>query len=118
MRKREDLTGKTFNLLTVLRHVAGQHWLCRCQCGAEATVLSYALKSGNTKSCGCLRSGRPAAPIPVYGLGLPWGVSAVKIDDVLYFIVWDMRNPNVHKERARFASKEAAIAWHEANPQK
>ena len=28
--------------------------LCRCDCGKEKTVFLSALKSGNTKSCGCL----------------------------------------------------------------
>lgn len=29
-------------------------WLCLCNCGRETIVLSESLKSGNTKSCGCL----------------------------------------------------------------
>lgn len=29
-------------------------WKCRCDCGAQITVCAGALKSGNTKSCGCL----------------------------------------------------------------
>lgn len=29
--------------------------LCMCQCGAETYVLPYKLKSGHTKSCGCLQ---------------------------------------------------------------
>jgi hypothetical protein len=55
-----DLTGKTFNRLTVLSHAgpgkrAGQHlWLCRCSCGNQKEVLGNSLRSGNTQSCGCL----------------------------------------------------------------
>lgn len=30
-------------------------WICRCDCGAEVIVFGYALKNGNTKSCGCLQ---------------------------------------------------------------
>lgn len=30
-------------------------WLCRCECGNEIKVTAYRLKSGNTKSCGCLK---------------------------------------------------------------
>lgn len=31
-------------------------WKCRCDCGNETVVLASSLKSGNTKSCGCIRS--------------------------------------------------------------
>lgn len=30
-------------------------WLCRCDCGTERYVLERSLKSGGSKSCGCLR---------------------------------------------------------------
>lgn len=33
-----------------------KYFLCRCDCGKEKVVNIYALKSGNTKSCGCLHS--------------------------------------------------------------
>ena len=36
----------------------GAFWLCRCQCGAEKPVRAAALRSGNTKSCGCLKLDR------------------------------------------------------------
>lgn len=29
-------------------------WLCACDCGAQTTLKTQALVSGNTKSCGCL----------------------------------------------------------------
>jgi hypothetical protein len=57
-----DLTGKTFGRLTVLRYVSaarnGHHWMCRCECGNEKLVLGHSMSSGNTKSCGCLSPGR------------------------------------------------------------
>lgn len=55
-----DLTGQRFGRLIVLQD-AGRSttqtvlWRCRCDCGAETTVLSGALRSGHTKSCGCLQ---------------------------------------------------------------
>lgn len=55
--KMHDLTGRKFSRLTPMRPVAGfkpTTWLCRCDCGAEVTVRAGNLKSGNTKSCGCL----------------------------------------------------------------
>ena len=63
--KFEDLTGKTFNNLTVLsrigREAVGsngqttQLWRCKCDCGNIVNVNSRSLKSGNTKSCGCIQ---------------------------------------------------------------
>jgi hypothetical protein len=53
------MIGKQFNRLTILsfshydkRH--RKHYLCKCECGKEKTVQISLLKSGNTKSCGCL----------------------------------------------------------------
>ena len=54
-----DLTGKKFNRLTVMYrngHRSDVHilWHCKCDCGNEVDVGGNSLKSGNTKSCGCL----------------------------------------------------------------
>lgn len=55
----KDITGQTFQRLTVLRYVGpdryGQAiWLCRCACGKEALRRGGALRSGRVQSCGCL----------------------------------------------------------------
>jgi len=60
MRKKIDLTGKRFGNLIVLYDVGERRrgyvvWRCKCECGNHTSVLSYRLKSGNTKSCGCLK---------------------------------------------------------------
>ena len=60
-----DLTGQTFNMLTVLRQAEdkvygdGRHysaWWCKCGCGNpnEVYATGYDLVSGHKKSCGCL----------------------------------------------------------------
>lgn len=62
MNKR-DLTGQRFGKLTVLRRAdapqdgkpSGDRWVCRCDCGGEASVLGANLVRGHTKSCGCLK---------------------------------------------------------------
>lgn len=63
-RQKLDLTGQRYGKLTVLRPAPNigrrTAWLCRCDCGNEAVVLSGRLRSGHTSSCGCLGSG--AAP--------------------------------------------------------
>lgn len=57
-----DMTGETCGYLTVIEKApsrvspSGNHvtrWKCRCVCGKEFDVDAYALRSGNTKSCGC-----------------------------------------------------------------
>lgn len=57
---RRDLTGQKFGRLTVVSHVGwtpGAHstWACVCDCGTNHTAIGNALKSGTTKSCGCLK---------------------------------------------------------------
>ena len=58
-----DLTGKRFVRLKVLeyshskkyKHCTKVYWRCICDCGNECVVCSDRLRSGKTKSCGCLR---------------------------------------------------------------
>lgn len=59
MGKFEDLTGKKFNRLTVLglgeRNSCNQvQWKCKCDCGNIVLATTTYLKTGHTKSCGCL----------------------------------------------------------------
>jgi hypothetical protein len=58
----EDLTGKKFNMLTVLKKTEKRkskggktltYWHCRCECGKEKSVNANTLKRGRVKSCGC-----------------------------------------------------------------
>jgi hypothetical protein len=55
-----DLSGQRFGRLTAVRP-AGKYgrcvrWLCRCDCGQHVEVVSRNLRSGNSRSCGCLLS--------------------------------------------------------------
>lgn len=56
----ENLTGRQFGRLTVLYRTKSSNgstlWVCKCSCKEESyTVISSShLKSGHTKSCGCL----------------------------------------------------------------
>jgi len=58
--RRINLVGKKFGRLTVLSSTElfnnhGQlFWTCRCRCGRIKEVLGCNLRSGNSKSCGCL----------------------------------------------------------------
>lgn len=59
MRKKLDLTGQRYGMLTVVQEVdqikTKRRWLCQCDCGEETIVLMDSLRSGNTKSCGCYK---------------------------------------------------------------
>lgn len=54
----KDLTGMQFGLLTVRERVGKirdrSTWLCDCKCGGTKIVKGNHLRSGYTKSCGCL----------------------------------------------------------------
>jgi hypothetical protein len=60
-----DLTGERYGRLVVMRsdgvhrYPSGQTarwWMCQCDCGNLARVRDRTLRSGLTRSCGCLRS--------------------------------------------------------------
>lgn len=56
----EDLMGRVFGMLTVKRFAEKRgihyYWECVCSCGKETLVDGYNLRSGKTRSCGCLRA--------------------------------------------------------------
>ena len=54
-----NLTGQKFGRLTVIKSTSERKngcivWECQCDCGNIVKVSSHSLKTGNTKSCGCL----------------------------------------------------------------
>ncbi len=56
-----NLMGLRFNRLLVLHKAPKKqfpllHWACICDCGKQAFVTGSQLRSGNTGSCGCLRT--------------------------------------------------------------
>jgi len=55
-----DLTGERYGRLMALTYVGvdknrNSTWLCECTCGKTTIVSSKSLRSGNTRSCGCLK---------------------------------------------------------------
>lgn len=63
-----DEVGHRFGKLIVVCRAGNDYpvrWRCRCDCGNETIVRAEALRSGNTRSCGCLHE-------------LPFGVSALR----------------------------------------
>lgn len=60
MRLTQDLIGQRFGRLVVIakasKHSYNQNfWHCRCDCGKETIVTTSHLRSGHSKSCGCLQ---------------------------------------------------------------
>jgi hypothetical protein len=55
-----DLTGKRFNMLTVLRFLEvrnkNAYWECKCDCGNLHAAAGADIKRGQIKSCGCSKS--------------------------------------------------------------
>lgn len=56
---RINIEGQRFGRWTVIERdntiTTTVAWRCRCECGVEKTVRSSVLRSGKSKSCGCLR---------------------------------------------------------------
>ena len=91
MGKLEDLSGKRFGKLTVIKRVddyvspSGRHqakWLCQCDCGNTACITRSQLKSGKTKSCGCYQKQMASDANKTHGLS----------KERLYYIWKDMRS--------------------------
>lgn len=66
----KDLTGQQFGFLTILYELPERidhHcvWRCKCQCGNETNIMGKHLLSGQTKSCGCLKSTGEALVVQV-----------------------------------------------------
>lgn len=54
-----NLIGQKFSRLKVLSRAENSkrgntRWLCLCKCGVRKVIRGGSLKSGNTRSCGCL----------------------------------------------------------------
>lgn len=64
--------GNTYGYLTVIERAENTkegraQWFCRCKCGNTTIVLGKHLRSGNTKSCGCLKKENPGARADLTG---------------------------------------------------
>lgn len=71
-----DLTGQRFNRLVAVATVRtaenGKVWFCKCDCGNDVETTANRLTTGNTKSCGCLRSEYVSAKNRTHGFASGW----------------------------------------------
>lgn len=56
-KKGESLVGKVFDRLTVIEEDKARdgYYICECECGTIKSISQQLLKSGHSKSCGCIR---------------------------------------------------------------
>ena len=57
----KDITGQRFGNLIALENIGSNIkgnalWKCQCDCGNITTAIGIELRSGHTKSCGCIHS--------------------------------------------------------------
>ena len=104
MGKLIDLTGQRFGKLVIIQraedHIkpSGQRstmWLCRCDCGNNTTIRGSDLKSGKTRSCGCLhyenveKYGCKNKKYNKYNLSGEYGIGYTFKDEEFYFDLED-----------------------------
>lgn len=65
-------TGTRFNRLTIISFIGSEKgnrkYRCKCECGNIIDVLACHLKSGHTKSCGCLNKEKTIERLTTHGL--------------------------------------------------
>jgi len=54
----KGMTSQVFGRLTVEEYAGDLRWKCRCECGGVTTPKGASLRSGLTRSCGCLQRDR------------------------------------------------------------
>lgn len=99
MSKVKDLTGQRFGKLTAVRPTEKRAstsiiWECLCDCGNTTFVPGNNLRSGNTKSCGCLRKAEMAQRRAVDLVGQRFGkLTAVRSTEERRngSVVWECR---------------------------
>ena len=93
MGKLVNLAGRRFHRLKVIERSPAQPngqaaWLCRCDCGHETVVVSQALRSGGTRSCGCLKLERVGL------MNKSHGATETRLANIWYGMRKRCTNPN------------------------
>lgn len=81
-----DIAGQKFNRLTAIEPVGRNKrnsvlWRCKCDCGNEIITTVSHLRSGHTKSCGCLM--RETSAINMHNITFKTGCSLERL-----YAVW------------------------------
>lgn len=106
VRVREDLTGRKFGKLTVVKQVEDYispkgekraRWLCECDCDDKNQIITDGtlLKNGSTRSCGCLQKkvvsqiGKVKKKYNTYNLSGEYGIGYTSKGEEFYFDLED-----------------------------
>lgn len=66
------MLNKKFGMLTVISASTPiGYWKCQCDCGTRVVIRGASLRSGNTKSCGCMRNHKGSKRGPMKVMGKP-----------------------------------------------
>ena len=52
----ENIANNRYGQLVAIKELNSHKWLCKCDCGNMCEVIRGNLISGNTQSCGCIKS--------------------------------------------------------------
>jgi hypothetical protein len=67
-----EMLGKKFGRLTIQSYkskgIHGVNWECLCECGNKVIVSIADLRSGHTRSCGCLRIENSKKRATIHGM--------------------------------------------------
>lgn len=63
-----NLSGQRFGRWTVLGYVGRARWKCLCDCGSARDVAGHYLKTGVSRSCGCLQRELLSARARTHGM--------------------------------------------------
>lgn len=101
--------GQRFGKLTIVEQVGKDKYyrklyLCKCDCGNTTIVNENKLKTGNTKSCGCLKKERLTKH----------GLSKTKLYNVYQQMIERCYNPNC-KNYKKYGANGITVCpeWHE-----
>lgn len=115
--RRMNLVGQKFGRLTVVGfdhkdNTNKTYWLCECDCSERNKVVVYSnnLRSGTTKSCGCLARERAVETNTKHGL------SRTRIYHTWQHIIQRCENTN-DKDYPRYGNKSITVCdeWHDFN---
>jgi hypothetical protein len=106
-----DISGLRFGRLTVVKRASNNpsgrtRWLCDCRCGNRKIATGHELKSGDTKSCGCLTT--EWARKMSAGYRTKHGMYDTYQHNLMWGIIERCRNPS-HKSYKYYGAKGTRV---------
>jgi len=114
MKKVIDITGRKYARLFVLKQEYKNnrkvYWRCKCDCGKEVIIAGERVKSGHTKSCGCLKLDFQANG----GARKTHGSSKTRLYAIWGGMIQRCYNPNKKKHKKDYQDRGITVCpeWH------